>query len=342
MTMRVGLDSIWRTTVVAAILVGVAAPNPAVSDDKTVSAPVKRIESLKARTRPVSAANTTKAPARPAIIGEMTRHRARHEDTLVDLARQYNVGYTELRAANPRVDPWLPGTGTEILIPTVHLLPNGVRKGLVVNLADQRLYYFPPDGGPIISAPIGIGSDGWRTPTGRTWVVKKRARPTWYVPKSIRAEDPELPAIVPPGPDNPLGEFALYLGWQSYVIHGTNKPFGVGRRVSHGCVRLYPEDIAWLFSEVKIGTQVTVLDEPVKIAWVGDELMLEIHPSQTQADEIEAGGILTPEAPAEFRYRILEKAGQFAARLDWKLIKAAVRERSGLPVSILKQIDAAG
>ncbi len=282
------------------------------------------------------------APAAPVMVGELTRHIAHHEDTLVDLARQYNVGYTELRAANPHIDPWLPGAGTEILVPTGHLLPGSTRKGLVVNLGDQRLYYFPPDGGRVITAPIGIGSEGWGTPTGRTWVIKKRKRPSWYVPESIRAEDPDLPAVVPPGPDNPLGAFALYLGWRSYVIHGTNKPFGVGRRVSHGCVRLYPEDIAWLFRQVEIGTPVTVLDEPVKLAWVGDQLMLEAHPSQTQADAVEAGETPTPETPAEYRFRIRETAGRSAARLDWQRIEAAIRERSGLPIGILKREDAAG
>ena len=278
----------------------------------------------------------------PAMIGEPTRHTARHEDTFVDLARRYNVGYTELRSANAHIDPWLPGAGAEIVVPTSHLLPEGARKGLVVNLGDQRLYYFPPDGGGILTAPIGIGGEGWHTPTGRTRLVRKRERPTWYVPESIRAQDPDLPAVVPPGPDNPLGRFALYLGWPSYVIHGTNKPSGVGRRVSHGCVRLYPEDIAQLFERIAIGTPVTVLDEPVKLAWVGDRLMLEAHPSQAQADEVEAGGRPTPEMPENIRGRIREKAGPAAAQLDWARIVAALRERSGLPVAILKRDGAAG
>ena len=338
-TRRVAIESTWALAALAALLIGMAPGAAWAAADPPMVAKLDPAETFK-KMRPARGA--PEPDARPAVIGEMTRYIARYEDTLVDLARRYNVGYTELRAANPQVDPWLPGAGTEILIPTVHLLPGGTREGLVVNLADQRLYYFPPDGGRIMSAPIGIGTGGWLTPTGRTRVVRKRARPTWYVPKSIRAEDPDLPAIVPPGPDNPLGEFALYLGWRAYIIHGTNKPFGVGRRVSHGCVRMYPEDIAWMFKEVKIGTPVTVVDEPVKVAWVGDELMLEVHPSQAQADQLEAGDELTPESPAEFRYRILDKAGQYAGRLDWQRITDAVRQRSGLPVSILKRKDAAG
>ncbi len=278
----------------------------------------------------------------PAIVGALTHHTARHEDTLLDLARHYNVGYTELRAANAHIDPWLPGAGTEIIVPASHLLPEGVRKGLVVNLGDQRLYYFPPGGGEVLTAPIGIGGEGWRTPIGRTSVVRKRERPIWYVPASIRAEDPELPAVVPPGPDNPLGRFALYLGWPAYVIHGTNKPYGVGRRVSHGCVRLYPEDIARLFEQVAIGTPVTVLDEPIKLAWVGDWLMIEAHPSQAQADEVEATGRPTPETPVNIRERILEKAGPLAGLLDWRRINTAIRERSGMPLAILKRDAAAG
>lgn len=279
--------------------------------------------------------------AAPAMIGEIVYHSALHEDTLVDLALRYNVGYTELRAANPGIDPWLPGAGTRIVVPTAHLLPDGPREGVVVNLADQRLYFFGPGGGAVASVPVGIGSAGWDTPVGATRIVRKRERPYWYVPASIRAEDPDLPAVVPPGPNNPLGAFALNLGWPAYVIHGTNKPYGVGRRVSHGCVRLYPRDIAWLFGKVEIGTPVRVVDQPMKLAWVGDELMLEVHPSQAQADRVEAGERPEPDPPAEYRYRIVEKAAGQAAELDWRRIAAVVRERSGLPVAILTRAPGA-
>ena len=278
----------------------------------------------------------------PSIIGKTIRYRAKHEDTLIHLPRRFNVGYTELRAANPFVDPWLPGAGTEILVPAAHILPEAEKKGLVLNLGDQRLYYFEPDGKTAVSFPVGIGREGWSTPTGRTKVVRKRARPTWYVPKSIRAERPYLPAVVPPGPDNPLGSHALYLGWMSYLLHGTNKPYGIGRRASHGCVRLYPEDIARLFAEIPVGTPVTVVDQPVKIAWAGGELMLEAHPTQTQADQVEAGDPMTREAAPEIAYRLIYAARADAGRLDWALIRRALQKRSGVPVSVLKPRDAAG
>ncbi len=269
------------------------------------------------------------------IVGAPTYHEVAPGDTLLDLALRYNVGYTELRSANPGVDAWTPAPGTELVIPTVHLLPTTRRKGIVVNLADQRLYLFGRGGAVIRSMPIGVGSDGWGTPSGTTRIARKRVRPTWHVPKSIRAENPLLPAVVPPGPDNPLGAYALSLAWPAYVIHGTNKPYGVGRRVSHGCIRLYPADIAWLFHEVDVGVEVTVVDQPMKIAWVGDALMLEVHPSQTQADSVEAGQRVAAEDPAEYRHRVLDAAGDHAEGLDWTRVADAVRRRNGLPVMIL-------
>ena len=282
------------------------------------------------------------ASAYPSMIGEAIRYRARHEDTLVHLPRRFNVGYTELRAANPYVDVWLPGAGTEILIPAGHIVPQAANKGLVLNLGDQRLYYFKPDGRTVVSFPVGIGREGWSTPTGRTKVVRKRERPTWYVPKSIRAERPYLPKVVPPGPDNPLGSHALYLGWTSYLLHGTNKPYGIGRRASHGCVRLYPEDIARLFREIPVGTPVTVVDQPVKIAWAGGDLMLEAHPTQAQADRVEAGEPIARDSAPEIAYRLIYAARAQAGRLDWPLIRRTLRKRSGVPVGVLKPKGAEG
>ena len=280
--------------------------------------------------------------AYPAMIGKVFRYRARHEDTLIHLPRRFNIGYTELRAANPYVDPWLPGAGTEILIPTAHIVPQAAHRGLVLNLGDQRLYYFKPDGKTVVSFPVGIGMEGWSTPTGRTKVVRKREKPTWYVPKSIRAERPDLPAVVPPGPDNPLGSHALYLGWAAYLLHGTNRPYGIGRRASHGCVRLYPEDIARLYREIAVGTPIAVVDQPIKIAWVGEELMLEVHPSQSQADQVEAGERITREATPEVAYRLVAAARAEAPRLDWDRIRRLLRKRSGMPTAVLKPKGAAG
>ena len=276
------------------------------------------------------------------MIGRELRYRARHEDTLIALPRRFNVGYTELRAANPHVDPWLPGAGTEILIPTAHIVPQVAHEGLVLNLGDQRLYHFKPDGKTVVSYPVGIGREGWSTPTGRTRVVRKQEKPTWYVPKSIRAERPELPSVVPPGPDNPLGSHALYLGWRSYLLHGTNKPYGIGRRASHGCVRLYPDDIARLYAEIPVGTRVTVIDQPIKIAWVEGELMLEVHPSQSQADQVEAGARITREGTPEIMYRLMVAAQGEGRELDWNLIRRALRTRTGVPTPVLKPRGATG
>ena len=275
----------------------------------------------------------------PVLLGDMLGrtgdYRVQGEDTLLDVARRFDLGYTEVIAANPRIDPWLPEPGARVVLATGHLLPDGPRRGIVINLGDQRLYFFPPAGGTARSYPIGIGKQGFKTPLGRSRIVDKRVKPTWFPPASIRAENPELPAAVPPGPDNPLGEHALYLAWPGYVIHGTNIPWGIGRRVSHGCVRLYAGGIADLFARVATGTAVTVIDQPLKLGWSGERLYLEIHPSQAQADEIENTGRFTPEPIPDLTNRIVTAAGKHAKRLDWSAVGRAARERSGVPVPIL-------
>lgn len=220
------------------------------------------------------------------VVGRLRHTTVQGEETLLDIARAYDLGYDEIRAANPTVDPWTPPVGQRIVLPTAHVLPQTSREGVVINLPARRLFYYPPaePGAPrrVITHPIGIGREGWATPLGATKVARKHASPAWTVPASIRREhaakgDP-LPAVVPPGPDNPLGSHALRLGWSSILIHGTNKPAGIGMRVSHGCIQLYPEDIAPLFEAVPVGTPVTVVDQPY-LAGVGpDGLVLEAHP----------------------------------------------------------------
>ena len=275
-------------------------------------------------------------PRYPDIIGSVTHHVTREDDTLLELARWNGLGYTEMIAANRGIDPWVPGAGVELIIPGAHILPDGPREGLMLNLADQRLYIFNARDRTVDSVPIGTGKSAWATPTGRTTVVRKRANPTWYVPKSIREEDPELPALVRPGPDNPLGHHAIDLGWPNYLLHGTNRPLGVGRRVSHGCVRLYPEDIARLYIDIPIGLPVIVVNQEVKLAWVGGALMMETHPSQEQADELEADGEFTPAKPAKYEYQVLDAAGAHAARIDWPAVTRALDGRTGMPVAIFK------
>jgi L,D-transpeptidase ErfK/SrfK len=211
---------------------------------------------------------------------------AREEDTLSDIARRFNVGYEEVVRANPTVDPWLPRAGTRIVLPTQFVLPDGPRTGIVINLAALRLYYFPPrkkgELQTVVTHPIGIGRVGWITPLGSTKVTSKRENPVWNPPASVRREhaadgDP-LPARVPAGPDNPLGKYAMNLGWPSYLIHGTNQPYGVGIRASHGCIRMYPEDIAALYDDIPIGTKVTVVNQPMLYGRRGEQVYLQSFP----------------------------------------------------------------
>lgn len=209
----------------------------------------------------------------------------RGEDTFSDLAREYGLGYDELLAANPGVDPWLPGENTPILLPTQYVLPMLPRQGIVLNIASKRLFYFPDAavGAPqtVLTYPIGIGRVGWETPLGETTVVSKARDPHWWVPASVRREHAEmgdpLPAVVPPGPENPLGTRVLKLDMPGYLIHGTNQPYGVGMRVSHGCVRLYPENIEYLFELVNVGVPVTIINEPYLLGRSNGELYFEAH-----------------------------------------------------------------
>jgi len=219
------------------------------------------------------------------LVGEVVTVTVQDEDTLLDIARRHDLGYNEIVAANPDVDPWLPPVGSQVLVPARFILPNTPREGIVVNLAEMRLYYFPArqqhGRGVVMTFPIGIGQEGWSTPLGKTRVIAKKRNPAWTVPESIRREsaaqgDP-LPVVVPPGPDNPLGQYAIRLGMVGYLIHGTNKPFGVGRRISHGCIRMYPEDIEVLFGEVSLGTAVRIVDQPYKVGRENEALYLEAH-----------------------------------------------------------------
>ncbi|HSR72632.1 MAG TPA: L,D-transpeptidase family protein, partial [Kiloniellales bacterium] len=206
----------------------------------------------------------------------------------------------------------------------------------VINLAELRLYFFPPDGAAPISFPIGVGRDGFTTPLGETTIVRKKVDPTWYPTESTLADAPHLPSSVGPGPDNPLGDRALYLGWPTYAVHGTNKPWGVGRRVSRGCIRLYPEDIETLYELAAVGTPVTVVDQQVKLGWLDGALYLEVHPSLAQLDELEATGQFQTGLEADATPLILDVAGTDAARLDWGVIRATLGQQRGIPVRITR------
>lgn len=212
-------------------------------------------------------------PDTGSVIGENYTVTVQEGDTLVDLARQHNVGYEEIRMANPEVSIWAPFPGTEVTIPNRHILPDAEREGIVINLSEMRLYYYSAPG-MVESYPISVGRDGFATPVGVTRTTVKVKDPHWSPPRSMRAEaaargEPP-PAVVPPGPDNPLGRHAILLGIPSYLIHGTNQPDGVGMRVSRGCIRMFPEDIESLYERVPSGTRVNIIDQPFKAGWAAD------------------------------------------------------------------------
>lgn len=268
--------------------------------------------------------------------GKMNTYTVQEEDTFPDIARYFGLGYVELRAANPTVDPWAPTPGTELVIPSFKLLPRAPQDGLVVNLGEMRMYYFKTPGAEPLTYALGIGREGLNTPMGSTKIVRKNPHPSWYPTARMRKEKPDLPAAVPPGPANPLGTRAMYLGWPEVLIHGSNKPWGIGRRVSSGCMRMYPEDIESLFDMVPIGTKVTVVDQPILVGWLDSGLYIEANPSKTQSMELEAFGEVSERPLTDAMKKvIIDAAGPDAAdRIDWDVVDQAVRERRGYPVLI--------
>jgi len=268
------------------------------------------------------------------LVGRISIHFVSSGETLLDLARDDGLGILEVMAANPGIDPWIPKEGTLILLPKFRILPDTPERGIVINLAERRLYFFGDSESDVQSWPIGIGRLGFTTPLGQTKIVKKTIDPIWYPTAETRVEDPNLPTAVPPGPENPMGKFALYLGWPQYAIHGTNRPWGIGRRVSRGCIRLYPEDIEMLFHLAEVGTKVTVVDQIAKLAWEKNRLYLEVHPSRSQLDNLEETGYFDAEPIEGLLELIREAAGDHADRLDHAVIARAERERRGVPVII--------
>ncbi|WP_444999467.1 L,D-transpeptidase family protein [Halomonas mongoliensis] len=214
-----------------------------------------------------------------------------HEDTLIDIARRHNLGYEEIVRANPDVSIWIPGEGTEVKIPGQFILPEAERTGVVINIAELRLYYFPEarngETPRVETYPIGIGREGYDTPLGVTKTTMRLEDPAWYPPRSIREEAAERgdppPAVVPPGPDNPLGRHAILLDIPGYLIHGTNDPDGIGMRASRGCIRMFPEDVESVFHNVPVGTRVNIIDQPIKVGWQeGQPLVQVFEPLEEQ------------------------------------------------------------
>lgn len=285
------------------------------------------------------------------VIGAVTYTTSRAEDTLLDIARRHGLGYEDIVRANPDVDAWLPGEGTQVVLPTRYVLPPGPRTGVVLNLAEYRMYYFPDarngEDPVVMTYPISIGRMDWETPLGLTSVISKVRNPAWYPPESVRQEhladgDP-LPRVVPPGPDNPLGKFAMRLGLPGYLIHGTNRPAGVGMRVTHGCIRMFPEDIEYVFEHIPVKTKVRIINEPVKFGWDGDDLVLEVHRTLERA--VEEGSDMEPvdgdvveEAPVADALTMLtmkfiaatrERTGQ----LDWLVAENLIDRADGIPAT---------
>lgn len=278
----------------------------------------------------------TLPPADVGLIGQMRTVQAEHRDTLLDIARRHHLGHDEIILANPEVDRWLPGDGTPVVLPTRYILPDAQRTGLVLNVPEMRIYYFPPpaEGGAqeVQTFPVSVGRMDWATPLGTARVATKQTDPAWRPPESIRAEaaakGEPLPEVVPPGPHNPLGRFALRLSIPGYLIHGTDKPWGIGMRVTHGCLRLYPEDIETLYGEVPVGTPVQIVNQPVKAGWLLDTLYLEVHPP---LEEDQAGRDHLMQTAMEV---VRAAVARRPARLSGRLINQAVNEQKGYPVAI--------
>jgi L,D-transpeptidase ErfK/SrfK len=298
---------------------------------------------------PLFAATFELPPPDEAVVGETRKTTARYEDTLIDIARLHSLGYNEIRHANPGVDPWLPGEGTEVILPTHFVLPNAPRQGILINIAEMRLYYYPKvsagERPQVVTYPVSIGRGEWETPLGTTHITAKVKDPTWYPPESVRKEhaadgDP-LPKAVPPGPDNPLGRYALRLGLASYLIHGTNKPFGIGMQVTHGCMRLYPEDIKPLFKAVPVGTPVRIVNQPYKAGWHGGDLYLEVHAPPAGGTHTDPGQNLTPVVAQV----IAATQGREGYEVDWNKVQDIVKAQAGIPIAVARggqQIRAAG
>lgn len=262
------------------------------------------------------------------VIGYVQTYEVKDRESLIEIARKFDLGYNEIVAANPALDPFVPGNGVSVEIPTLWILPDTIPyKGIVINLSEMRLFYFFNLLGSqlVMTFPIGIGSEGNDTPVGNFRVIEKTINPSWHVPESIRKEKPYLPKVVPPGPDNPLGSHELRLSFGNILIHGTNKPWGVGRKVSHGCIRLYPEDIPRLFQLVSNGTKVTIVRQPIKAGMKGSRVFIEVNDD--------------PEADRDYFHEAVKllKKKNLVAVVSTERLFNALNDRTGVPLDISNQ-----
>jgi L,D-transpeptidase ErfK/SrfK len=278
------------------------------------------------------------------VVGEDLHITTHYSDTLVEIARRFGLGYEEIARANPKVDPWLPGEGTAIVIPGRHILPPGPRDGIIVNIPEHRIYYFPkPRKGQtpqVVTYPVSIGKMDWQTPMGLTHVVSKEKNPTWNPPASVRAEhlannDPLPAGVIKSGPDNPLGLFAMRLAIHpgDYLIHGTNNPLAVGMAVTHGCIRMYPEDVAAMFPTVPVGTKVYLINVPLKVAFVDGDLLLEAHPP------VDAQGQTVAPVLSKFEELLTQALGSTTTAVNWDIAVDTLQKADGIPVLVGLQAD---
>jgi L,D-transpeptidase ErfK/SrfK len=330
--------------IAAAVVVGLAgcasAPPPRLPAHE-IDLPAVPVAPLAQRAQ---ASHRFTVPNGDSIVGTVVVTLAADDDTLPDIARRFDVGYEEIVRANPGVDPWLPGRGREIVVPTAFVLPDAPMEGVVVNIAAMRLYYFPPvaKGAPriVITHPIGIGKVGWKTPEGVTRITAKQRDPVWIPPDSVRKEHLEngdpLPTRVPAGPDNPLGAHLFRLSWPTYLIHGTNKPYGVGMRSSHGCLRLYPEDIRALFETLPVGTKVQVVNQPTVLGWRSGVAYVQAF-GRFEDDRRAAE---RPVPTAQSVQQILGRRAATGQAVDWAAAARESRAASGLPLPVSGRLEA--
>jgi L,D-transpeptidase ErfK/SrfK len=263
-------------------------------------------------------------PSAATVIGASQDYIITKEDTLLDVARNFDLGYNEMVLAYPAIDPWLTPAGEKLSIPTEWVLPSVSNKGIVINVPELRLYLFFTDIKMVKTYPIGIGILDSPTPLGRFTIIEKTENPTWNIPLALQEEYGR--ESMPPGPDNPLGAYRLRLSQYDVGIHGTNIPWGVGRLVSHGCIRLYPEDIEELFNEVKVGTPVEIIYEPVKIGFKEGHIFVEVHPDLYSV----ITDLFIDTARKLFIYQLWEE-------IDVDLLGKAVEEHKGIPVDITRK-----
>ncbi len=282
------------------------------------------------------------------VIGQVTYIEAGRDDTLLDIARRYDIGQNEILLANPDVDRWMPSDHSKVTIPTRFIIPAAERSGVVINLSEMRLYYFPkPKPGRqqiMITHPISVGRMDWNTPLGKTSIIRKQTDPSWTPPQSIKdealADGIELPDVIPGGPDNPLGRYAMRLGIPGYLIHSTNKPYGVGMRVTHGCIRMYPEDIEGLFADIPVGTPVQLVNQPIKLGWMAGGLFVELHPpldeDLAQYQDYQQRVLDAVAEVLSARPGHTELNGDRRISLNGEALRRAVEQKNGIPVLITR------